>query len=158
MDRRTFLASTAAVGSVGLAGCAAGDGGDGTASTTGADGTETYDIGMTTRRFEPARLEIEPGTNVVWKNTSAHAHTVTAYYEDLPEGGAFFSTGDFIDTEDAREGWRNGTGGALYQGETFDHRFEVVGEFPYFCIPHEASGMAGTIVVTEDATTATTDS
>lgn len=74
VDRRTFLATTGAF-AAGLAGCLGRGAGD-------AD----HDIGMSSSAFLPAEYRVEPGTTVTWKNTSTHAHTVTAYENTLPDG------------------------------------------------------------------------
>jgi plastocyanin len=42
----------------------------------------------------------------------------------------------------------------MYEGDDFTHTFETVGEYAYFCIPHERAGMVGTVVVTENPDTA----
>lgn len=145
MDRRAFLRRTGGVAvAVGLAGCGRGS----------ADSGE-YDVGMTTRRFEPATVEVPPGTTVRWKNTSSHAHTITAYEDRLPDGAEFWSTGDFDSQDAAEDGWLDGNEGALYEGDSYEHAFETVGTYNYFCIPHESMGMVGAVVVSEDAATAT---
>jgi len=145
MDRRAFLGKLGGVAvAVGLAGC----------GQSSAD-AGNYDVGMTTRKFDPATVEVAPGTTVRWRNTSAHAHTVTAYEEEIPDGTEFWSTGEFDSQAAAEDGWLAGSEGAIYEGETYEHTFETVGTHPYFCIPHEASGMVGNVVVSEDASTAT---
>ncbi|QPV63478.1 halocyanin [Halosimplex litoreum] len=147
MDRRAFLGSLGGVAvAVGLAGCG---------QTSGDTGN--YDVGMTTRKFDPARIEVPPGTTVRWKNTSSHAHTVTAYEDEIPDEAAFWSTGDFDSQAAAEDGWLGGNEGAIYEDQTYEHTFETVGTHAYFCIPHEASGMVGNVVVSEDAATDGTD-
>ncbi|WP_302080351.1 plastocyanin/azurin family copper-binding protein [Salinibaculum rarum] len=141
MDRRTFLQSAAGIGAtVTVAGCIGGsaDRGD-------------YDIGMSTRAFRPMALEVEPGTTVVWKNTSKQGHTVTAYEEEIPSEADYWATGDFDSESAAREAWRSSAGGRLGQGETYEREFTVPGTHAYVCIPHEPSGMAGSVTVTGDA-------
>ncbi|WP_158855568.1 plastocyanin/azurin family copper-binding protein [Halorhabdus sp. CUG00001] len=135
MDRRAFLATGGAL-VAGLSGCLA----------LGEDDGE-YDIGMSDSRFLPTEYRVDLGTTVVWKNTSARAHTVTAYDATLPDGGAYFASGDYDSEQAAREGWFESGGGAIYAGETYTHTFEQLGTYPYVCLPHEADGMAGTIVV-----------
>ena len=143
MDRRAFLrsAGTVAVG-VGLAGCgeSSGDTGD-------------YDVGMTARKFEPTTVEVAPGTTVVWQNTSSHAHTVTAYEDSIPDEADYWATGGFDSQSAAESGWLDGNEGAVYQEETFERTFETLGTHSYFCVPHEAGGMVGAVVVTGDAST-----
>jgi plastocyanin len=72
-------------------------------------------------QFDPARIEVAPGTTVVWVNKSDTAHTVTG--KDL----AF---------EDS---------GPIAPGETFRELFTDPGEYDYFCSPHPF--MTGTVVV-----------
>lgn len=139
MDRRTFLRAAAGGCSGVVAGC------------IGGRASGEFDVGMTTRRYDPARIEVEPGTTVVWRNTSSHAHTVTAYEERLPDGVDFWSTGGYETQSAAESGWLSGSGGALYQGDTYEREFTVLGEHPYYCIPHEASGMVGIVAVVENA-------
>jgi plastocyanin len=145
MRRRTYVG--AVVGSVtGLAGCL---GNLGTGSA-GRGNEDEADVGMTTNAFEPEVYEVAVGEPVVWKNTSSRAHTVTAYGSGRPEGATFFASGGY-DTEDAaREAWRQELGGGMDPGDTFEHAFEVPGEHPYFCIPHERQGMVGTVRVLEE--------
>lgn len=135
MDRRAYLRCVAGVSVIGSSGCLS------------VGGDTDYDIGMTTRAFDPQQFEIEAGDTVHWKNTSSHAHSVTAYEDGLPDGGAFFASGGFEDEQSAREGWASGTAGSLHQGDKYTHTFDVAGEYTYFCIPHERGGMIGTIVV-----------
>lgn len=140
MDRRTLLATAAGAAAIGVAGCS-------TSTGQSAGRADEYDVGMTARRFEPDEITVSAGETVVWKNTSSPAHTVTAYEDDLPRGGEFFASGP-ADSEDAtRDAWRDGFGGALEAEDTYEHSFEAAGEYPYFCIPHEVSGMLGVVVV-----------
>jgi plastocyanin len=134
MDRRTFLAGASTVGVAGLAGCTA----------LGSD--EEYDVGMTAVAYRPATLTVAAGDTVVWKNTSARAHSVTAYEQGIPSDAEFFATGGFDSEEAAREAW-DGAAGAITSGETYEHTFEVPGTYQYFCIPHEQGGMVATVVV-----------
>lgn len=137
MERRTVLGMTAGAVVTGLAGCAGGS----------ARPDRDHDVGMSTRRFRPAELTVDAGETVVWANTSSHAHTVTAYDEGLPSGADYFASGGYDSEDEAREAWRSGFGGRIDPGDTYEHVFDVSGEYPYVCIPHEASGMTGTVVV-----------
>jgi plastocyanin len=143
MDRRTFLAGVSGVGSVALAGCNALR--DGSANAEETD----YDVGMGGSFFRPTEIEIAAGESVVWRNTGNRRHTVTAYENRIPEAAEYFASGGFDSEEAARESWRDGFGGAIDSTETYEHTFEVSGEYHYLCIPHEPSGMVGTVVVTE---------
>jgi plastocyanin/uncharacterized membrane protein len=88
-------------------------------------------------KFEPARVDVNTGDTVEWKNASSMLHTVTADARRaaegkevvLPSGAAPFDSG------------RIATGG------TFRHTFTVPGTYKYICIPHAAFGMTGEVVV-----------
>lgn len=74
--------------------------------------------------FGPAAVRVDPGTTVVWEwNGKGGTHNVAA------EDGSFES---------------EMTGEA---GFTFEHTFEEAGITKYACVPHEAMGMKGAIVV-----------
>ena len=137
MDRRSFLAAAGATTLGSLAGCVAGQ-----------TGARDYDVGMTAQTFEPATITVSVGEEVVWANTSARAHSVTAYEAAIPEESEFFATGGYESEMEAREAWANGKG-AIKTGQDYTHTFEVPGEYRYFCIPHEEAGMIGTVVVEE---------
>jgi hypothetical protein len=75
--------------------------------------------------FQPATITINAGDTIVWTNTGAMAHTVTA------SDGSFAS-------------------GLFGPGETYSQTFNTAGTIAYYCIPHgtpAGEGMAGTIVV-----------
>lgn len=135
MDRRTFLAGASAVGLGGLAGC-----------TALGSGEDDYDIGMTAVAYRPPSFTVEAGDTVVWKNTSARAHSVTAYEQGIPEEADYFATGGYDTEQAARDAWSE-AGGVINNGETYEYTFEVPGLYEYFCIPHETSGMVGTVEV-----------
>ncbi|MBO4248134.1 halocyanin [Halomicrobium sp. IBSBa] len=136
MERRAYLRTVVGASAVGLSGCLGG-------LTESGD----YDVGMTSNAFDPAEITVAAGDTVVWRNTSSHAHSVTAYEDAIPDGADYFASGGFDDEPSARDGWTNATDGSLYQGDTYSHTFEVAGRYRYFCIPHERGGMIGTVVV-----------
>jgi plastocyanin len=138
MRRRRYLATLGGGTTALLAGCLG-----------GASSTADYDVGMSANAFRPQTVETTVGSTVVWRNTSGRAHTVTAYEEALPEGVAFFATGDFGAETAAVEAWDARFGGGLDPEGTFEHTFETPGTVPYYCIPHEARGMVGTVEVRE---------
>ena len=94
--------------------------------------------------FEPKRVTVDAGQTVVFSNTSDESHTVTAYGDDLPDGADYFASGDFSDEEAARGSVSEGL---LEAGDEFEVTLTEPGTYTYFCIPHESSGMQGTIVV-----------
>lgn len=140
MRRRAFLAAAGAAATA-LAGCSR--------DRSAAEGS--YDVGMSSARFRPGTIAVAPGTTIVWRNTSGVAHTVTAVASALPAGAAFFASGGFDDEPSARDAWLQRSGGAIEPGETYRHRFDEPGAYRYVCIPHEQSGMVGTVRVTADA-------
>ena len=76
--------------------------------------------------YIPSRIEVEPGTTVTWENIDTVAHTVTA--GSLADG----ITGEFDSS-------------LLLADNIFEHTFEEVGEYPYYCIVHP--WRAGEVVV-----------
>lgn len=137
-SRRTFLASVGTAAAVGLAGCTQdGGGGEPAMSATvvaGPDGSLT---------FEPERVSLKVGGTVTWEFDSAN-HNVSAKPEDanpveLPEAAEpFASYGD-----------GNPYSNTVEKGGTYEHAFEVPGEYTYVCVPHVASEMIGHVTVGE---------
>lgn len=146
MDRRTFLAATGAGATLGLAGCVE--------ALPFEDGNARGDdvVTMSIDSFRPEEITVEVGTTVTWENTSGHGHTVTAYEGGIPDEATYWASGDFDGERAARDGWEGDNSGVFYQGESYEHTFEVVGTHQYFCIPHEDSGMLGFVNVEPAAT------
>jgi plastocyanin len=94
--------------------------------------------------FAPDELTVTAGDTVVFANASKETHTVTAYSETLPEGADYFASGGATSEDDARGSLSEGL---IDAGETFEVTFDEPGTYTYFCIPHESSGMKGTITV-----------
>jgi len=86
------------------------------------------EVWMEGQSFSPSTLEVEIGTTVTWENKSNLIHTVTSGSDRNADG--LFDSGN------------------LSEGDTFSYTFNEVGEFDYFCIPHE--NMTATINVVED--------
>lgn len=105
-------------------------------------------VDMAAVAFEPAELTVSAGDTVAWKHAGGEAHSVSAYGDGIPDGATYWASGGFESEEAARTGWENGKG-AVASGQSYVHTFETAGEHAYFCIPHEAAGMEGTIVVEE---------
>lgn len=133
-SRRTVLRHGLAVfAAVSTAGCLSGQ------SAT------TQTVAMTdTLGFDPEIVTIPSGGTVKWVNEGDVAHTVTASEDELPDGADYFASGGF-DTERAAR--NNMTDGIIPAGETYEHTFEQPGTYGYYCIPHEGSGMVGTVRV-----------
>jgi plastocyanin len=130
MHRRSLL-KLAGTAVVPLAGCS----GDG-------DGN---DVEMTDEfKFAPATATVQVGETLTWENVGSVGHTVTADEDRIPEDATYFASGGFDSEEAARDSLN---GGIVEAGETYAHTFETAGTYEYFCIPHEASGMTGTVQV-----------
>lgn len=94
-------------------------------------GTKTVDVAMTDDLvFDPDPVVIGAGQAVHWTTTGTVAHTSTS------------GTGP----EDPQSGqlWDSGL---LGTAESFTYQFESAGTYPYYCIPHFAQGMMGTVIV-----------
>jgi plastocyanin len=98
------------------------------------DGADVY--------FDPVGLHIEPGDTVRWIQVNGY-HSITAYH---PANG-----GHELRIPENAQPWDSGVLLAEYpaKGSTFEHTFTVPGVYDYLCIPHEAAGMVGRIVVGE---------
>ncbi|MFC7138412.1 plastocyanin/azurin family copper-binding protein [Halosimplex aquaticum] len=94
--------------------------------------------------FEPKTATIDSGGTVTWTNESDIRHTVTAYEDETPDEAAYFASGGF---ESERAARNRVTEGLLASGEKYEHTFDQPGTYRYFCIPHESSGMVGTVRV-----------
>ena len=79
--------------------------------------------------FRPDRLEIAPGTEVVWVNRGRNEHDISS------ESGFGVAAADF------------------QPGDEYRYVFTEPGEYPYHCTIHGTAtvGMMGTIVVTDQA-------
>lgn len=132
--RRTFLrASSSALVAVGVAGC----------MSSGSASERTVKMAGSLA-FDPETVTVAVGGTVEWTNESDVKHTVTAYEERIPDEAEYFASGGFESEEVARS---NLSGGLLTPGETYEHTFEHTGTHEYYCIPHEGSGMVGTVRV-----------
>lgn len=88
-------------------------------------------------RFVPDGPTIRAGQTVTWRNVGTIVHTATcdpataqrAEHAVLP-GGA--------------EPWDSGL---IRTGESWSLRFDVPGEYVYFCSPHESGGMVGSLTI-----------
>lgn len=133
MNRRTALRALGGSAVFGLAGCL-GDAGSNDPKTVRMVGLE----------YKPDRLSIEAGRTVEWVNDGDIGHTVTAYEAQLPDGAPYWASGGFETEEAAR---KNLSAGLINAEESYRRTFEATGEHPYFCVPHEGSGMTGTVTV-----------
>jgi plastocyanin len=160
MDRRRYLRAVALAGTAaGIAGCTGDDGPDSTSDPTGTEtdgpassptATETPTATATPEppsdpaqqvavgdglSFDPETFEIQVGETVLWEWVGP-GHNVKYDEGDVPEGTGWTGT----------EGSRTTTYG---EGHAHWHTFEVAGEYAYYCVPHQSSGMRGSFTVLE---------
>lgn len=139
MRRRTLLRTIAGVGAAGLAGCG-GSSASGDTPTAAADEVIAGPDGSLT--FAPETTTVATGTTVTWRFASgSHNVSCDPSHHDaasLPEEAEPFASYEGDDVY-----------APVPQGETFEHTFEVAGEYRYVCIPHATSRMIGTVEVTE---------
>ncbi len=89
--------------------------------------------------FDPIGIFIEPGRTIRWV-VSENVHTTTAYHPRNANHSLRIPS-------DAAP-WDSGY---LSPGEHYEVRFTVEGVYDYYCMPHEAAGMVGRIVVGKPA-------
>ncbi|WAH37296.1 multicopper oxidase domain-containing protein [Alicyclobacillus dauci] len=87
-------------------------------------------IDMHDSTFNPATIQVMPGTTVTWKNDDLMPHTVTSGSNNQPSG--LFNSGD------------------VDQGKTFSYKFTKAGSYSYFCTYHPS--MVGQVVVDGNTT------
>ncbi len=86
--------------------------------------------------FDPVGVAIQPGQTVRWV-VRENVHTATAYHPD--------NAGRPLRIPPAAQPWDSGY--LVNPGDAFEIRLTEEGVYDYCCIPHEAAGMVGRIVV-----------
>jgi plastocyanin len=86
--------------------------------------------------FDPIGLFVQPGTTVRWV-ARENVHTTTSYHP----GNDHHS----LRIPNRATPWNSGF--LVKPGATFDVTLKVPGVYDYYCLPHEAAGMVGRIVV-----------
>ncbi|MFB6071625.1 MAG: plastocyanin/azurin family copper-binding protein [Halobacterium sp.] len=85
--------------------------------------------------FDPHVVWVKQGGTVTWELESG-THTATAYSPEndaplrIPKDADSFASGTMSE-----------------HGATFEHTFDTVGVYDYFCVPHESLGMLGSVIV-----------
>jgi len=85
---------------------------------------QTVTVSMEDNYFDAPNVTVEPGNTVTWVQNGQNPHTTTSY-DGLWDSGII----------------EGGSGG------TFSFTFEEPGTYGYYCVPHEAQGMTGTVTV-----------
>ncbi|HET8650285.1 MAG TPA: plastocyanin/azurin family copper-binding protein [Gemmatimonadales bacterium] len=97
-------------------------------------------------KFVPDHIEIHPGDKIVWHDVSGGPHNVSFWADSIPSAAVDPLKAAMPDQ------------GADLQGPlltepnaTYEITFANVpaGEYKYYCLPHLAFGMRGTITVTQ---------
>jgi len=91
-----------------------------------------FDVQVSNFQFSPATVTIQPGDTVRWVWING-AHSTTSGSACTPDGS-----------------WDSGVQSAPFE---FSVTFFEPGAFPYYCIPHCAQGMVGTVVVSSQVST-----
>lgn len=96
--------------------------------------------------YTPSTLTIKAGDTVHWINRSGGPHNVAFYADQIPEGAA-----DVLNAAMAnRIGDLNGE--MVIEPEaayTIDFTGAPLGDYGYFCLPHEVVGMVASLMVVE---------
>ena len=164
VDRRTVLATTAAVAGTALAGCSGGsstptdpadestDSPTPTEASSGSGGAQSFDGWMENVDNYDGVVD-ETGSSEVAVTVGAEANGgnfgfgpaavrvdagTTVVWEWNGKGGSHNVVAD----DDAFESEMHGS-----EGATFEYTFEESGTTKYYCNPHEAMGMKGVVVV-----------
>jgi len=83
--------------------------------------------------FVPAKISICKGDTVKWINNKAGPHNVVFDEDAIPAG---------VDVESISMEDQLGE-----PGDTYSKKFDVAGDYAYFCEPHRGAGMNGKLVV-----------
>jgi plastocyanin len=96
--------------------------------TVAAVTAKTVQVSASGTSFNPSNVEIHAGDTVRWVASGTHTVTSGTGSSD-PSAGALFDH-------------------PLSSGQSYSFVFTSPGTFHYFCVPHEQSGMKGTVTVT----------
>ena len=91
--------------------------------------------------FDPIGVWVAPGQTVRWV-LHHDVHTTTAYHPTNDQHS--------LRIPEEAEPWDSGI--LTRPGQSFEVKLTVPGVYDYFCLPHEAGGMVGRIVVGEPGT------
>ena len=111
-----------------------------------ASGT-THEVTMTLEgseyKFVPASLTIKAGDQVRFKDVSGGPHNVQFYADSIPAGAAAALDAGMPDKMGSLMSPMVETGGAY----TISFAGAPVGDYKFYCLPHQAMGMKGMITV-----------
>lgn len=81
-------------------------------------------------RFVPQELIISSGDTVTWINEKNVYHNIRSLKKDTPEGAKPLKSPALRKKDDS-----------------WSYTFNITGKYDYFCVPHRAMGMVGSITV-----------
>lgn len=87
--------------------------------------------------YDPNVVRIKSGGTVRWQNTGNVPHSVTTQPEILADPSLVLIPGGV-------EPWDSGL---IQAGASWEMTFTTPGEYRYACLPHEAVGMTGILIV-----------
>ena len=119
------------------------------AAAAAATGTnheiQMVSTGPTTFKFIPDTLTIKVGDQVTFKGVSGTQHDVAFYPDSIPPGAADVLNNAIQDKpQDLATPMINDG-----QSVTISFAGAPVGTYKFYCIPHQAMGMKGTLTVTK---------
>lgn len=106
-----------------------------------SDAAQTYVVELRDFFFDPPGLLLERGDRVVFvlaEDVLGDGHSATAFHPDFDKT---------LRVPEAAAPWN--TGLLREYGASAEHVFRTTGVHDFYCIPHEAMGMVGRIVVEE---------
>lgn len=107
----------------------------------------THEVSMTLEgsdyKFVPASLTIKAGDMVRFKDVSGGPHNVQFYPDSIPAGAAAALDAGMPDKMGSLMSPMVETGGSY----TVSFAGAALGDYKYFCLPHQAMGMKGMITV-----------
>ena len=122
-------------------------GGEAAAAAAPATGT-VHEVKMEVTnqgdRYDPSPLTIKVGDTVKWINYSGGPHNIAFYPDSIPSGAADALNADMLNQMAPLNGPLVTDSLGVYQ-VTFAN--VPPGTYKYYCIPHEAMGMKGTLIV-----------
>lgn len=89
-------------------------------------------------RFVPASDTVRVGDTVMWRNVGSVAHTATGDPSKALDESSVRLPRD-------AEPWDSGY---IADGQSWSRKFNIPGEYTYFCIPHEVMGKVAFLRVT----------
>ena len=106
----------------------------GSAAAQEGGGGKTVEVGPGNNKFAPESIQVKPGTTVTW-NWKSDNHNIVV--SSQPSGANW-------------QGTKGGKSKTYNTGHTYTHSFQTKGTYEYFCQPHKALGMTGSVEVTDN--------